>query len=740
MNLPRRTKRVLIRLIVPTLTVLIAAAPFTADAAPHNRHIARSPAAPDVTAASAQPGQLTAVKPNYTPRALPRLTGRIAVAPVSPKTSSSGSRFTAVAPQPMALTAANAKVALRVLVIGTDSTDFGLATWQQVLDRSGTPYDVLTAKDTQLTTASLVRSDSVGKYDAILLTNNSLLYQDTTGAYVSGFDATEWNTLWDYERNYQVRQVSLYTSYGTFPEDYCLRAGSEGGIDSTPVNATMTSTGAQLWDYLKPTAQVPISLSYVYRSTIATGCNATPILNLGSDVVGVTSTSTDGRQRAALTFTSNQYLPQATLFGYGLLRWATKGVFVGEDRHYINVDVDDWFNNGDELYPDGTTNTDPGFRLSASDAIAVNTEQNAARAANPLLGQFKLNLAYNGGDAVTSAPNTCTPSATSADPLTSVSKCEKNDFRWINHSLTHPKMNTTDYTTSYNEITQNLQVAKQLGLSVPTSVFKSPEYSGLGVYNPDPNDDIDPPTDYGMGASNAALLQAAHDAGVKYMHGNMSFASQRPSCWNCGIYNPVNPSILVVPDWPTNIAYFSTTPDEETYFYNLYYGPGGKFPYWPANLNYSQIIDQESTLAMQQIMSGTAYTFTFHQDNLRQYAAGKSLVFDWLNAVAAKYSSYYQVPLLNPQWTDLAAYAQDRTAHFAALAGKADAVWDRTTNLVTYTPTTTGALFTTGMKPTLLGGLLGQTTTSTYGKDTVGRTAITAGSTVTLTAVPRSAP
>lgn len=738
--MPRRTKHALIRIIVPTLTVLIAAAPFTADAAPHNHPNAAAAAAPDVTAGMPQPGQLTSVKPTGTPRPLGKLAGKVAVTPVSPH-SSTGSRLSAVAPQSAQLTAATAKVALRVLVIGTDSSDFGIATWQSILDRSGTPYDVLTAKDTALTTASLVRSDSVGKYDAILLTNNSLLYQDTTGAYVSGFDATEWNTLWTYERNYQIRQVSLYTSYGTFPEDYCLRAGTEGGIDSTPANATMTPSGTQLWDYLKPAAQLPISLSYVYRSTIAAGCNATPILDIGSDVVGVLSTSTDGRQRAALTFTSNQYLAQATLFGPGLLRWATKGVYVGENRHWINTDVDDWFNSGDELFPDGTTNSDPGFRLSASDAVAVNSEQNAARAAYPLLGNFQLNLAYNGGDAVVSAPNTCSPSATSADPLTSVSRCEKNDFRWINHSLTHPKMNTTDYTTSYNEITQNLAVARQLGLSVPTTVFKSPEYSGLGVYNPDPNDDIDPPTDYGMGASNPALLQAAVAAGVKYMHGNMSFASEKPSCWNCGIYNPVNPKILVVPDWPTNIAYFSTNPDEETYFYNLYYGPGGKFPYWPTDLNYSQVIDQESSLALQQVMNGSAYTFTFHQDNLRQYAAGKSLVFDWLTAVAAKYSAYYQVPLLNPQWTDLAGYAADRTAHSAALATKVDAVWNRTTNQVTYTPTTSGALFTTGMKTTLLGGLLGSSTTlSTYGKDTIGRTALTAGKTVTLVAVSRPAP
>jgi hypothetical protein len=632
-----------------------------------------------------------------------------------------------------ALDPATAQVVMRVLVIATNSDDWGIATWKAVLDRTGTPYDVLTAQGTALTTASLVRADSVGRYEAILLTNNGLLHQDTTGAYVSAFDATEWNTLWDYERNYQVRQVSLYTAPTTYPEDYCLRPGTEGGVDSTPVDASLTTTGAQLFDYLNASAQIPISRSYVYRTSIAASCDATPLLTIGSDVVAVLSPSTDGRQRAALTFTSNQYLPQATLLTYGLLRWATEGVFVGENQHWINVDVDDWFNNGDEMTTSGTLQTDPGFRLSATDAQAADQEQQAARAAYPLLGNFTLNLPFNGADANLAALPDCDPNAPGPDPLTSETLCLKGDFRWINHTYDHTELDTTDYTTSYNQIVNNQQVSTQLGLSAPTTVLKTPGYSGLGVVPANSNDPITPPVDNGMGASNPNMLNAAQAAGVTYLEGNMSFASQRPSCWNCGIYNPVNPNLFVVPDWPTNIWYFSTTPDEETYFYNKYYGPGGLFPYWPTDLTYDQIIDQESSQALQQIMAGTAYTFTMHQDNLRQYAAGRSLVSDWLNAVAAKYSALYTVPLLNPQWTDLAAYAVDRTAHFAALAGGADAVWDRTTNTITYTPTTTGALFLTGA--TAAGA-----TTTPYGTDTISRLPLAAGTADTLLATPRLGP
>ena len=113
--------------------------------------------------------------------------------------------------------------------------------------------------------------------------------------------------------------------------------------------------------------------------------------------------------------------------------------------------------------------------------------------------------------------------------LTATTRCLRNNFRWINHTLTHPELNFTDYATNVTEINQNLAIAAQLGLPVDRTVLKTGEYSGLGVYNPDPNNDTDPPTDYGLGASNPELLRAAKDLGVQYLHGNMSFPSHQPA-------------------------------------------------------------------------------------------------------------------------------------------------------------------------------------------------------------------
>jgi hypothetical protein len=620
------------------------------------------------------------------------------------------------------------RVALRQLIIATDPDDFQLPAWQQILDRIGTPYDILFARREALGTGRLVRPDGVGRYNAMLLTSGALLYPDDVGRYVSALDPAEWEALWDYQRTFQVRQVALNAAPGTDPEDYCLRPQSEGPVAQTPVLASLTSAGARVFDYLDPEIQVPISGSYVYRTRIAAGCDAQPLLMLDSDVLGVLSTAPDGRERAALTFVLGAVQAVTDLLGYGLLRWATRGVFLGEERHWISVDIDDWF-NVNAVRPTGT------FRLSGPEAAAVSRQQAEFRARYPLAAGFRLHIAYNGNNIDASAAH-C-PATDTPDPLTSYSRDLRYDFGWINHTLTHRQMNFTSYHESYVEIGNNLTTAAWIGLPVPRAVLKSPAYSGLGVYNPDSRS-LDPPTDFGLQASNKALLKAASDLGVRYLHGDMSFASHRPGCFNGGIRHPLQPDLLVVPDWPTNIAFDATTPQEQVSRYNAMYGVHGTLDRNDRDLSYDEFVDAEAELAFGHLISGSAYTHTLHQTNLHQYAPGRCLAFDWLEALLAKYSACYRVPLKSPDWLTLAAYVRDRTAHFAALSSGTDTVWDRVTNTVSLTPAADTALFLTGLatRPATEADQRGPDRAERYGSDSVSRLGLTGGQPVALVASP----
>jgi hypothetical protein len=666
------------------------------------------------------------------PAGLPRRSGSVAVnAAVNTATTLPYRTKTAQRPAaPRALGAAvgsNDRVALRALIVATDTADFGVPTLKTTLDRLGMAYDVLYDATDPITTGTLVRSDGVGKYNAILLTNSMQIYE-SNGSYLNGLDSSEWNILWAYERNFGVRQVALYTSYGTWPENYCLAGTSEGGVGDTPLNASLTTTGAGVFDYLKATAQIPVVQSYVYRTTITPGCSADPVLTAGSDVLGVRSTSSDGRERLALTFTSNQYLLQSDLLVYGLIRWATKGLFLGEQKHFLNVDIDDWFNTSDHYYPDGHVEYDPGFQVSAHDMVNLDNQQTALRTAHPQAAGFTFNLAYNGGDIDPFAGNQCSPDG-DATQLTATTKCLATHFRWLNHTLNHPELNFTDLATTTAEISNNRTAGAAIGLTAPDDVLKTPEYSGLGVYNPNPDNDTDPPVDHGLGASNPALIQAAENLGIKYFHGNMSFPSQVPADFNTNIPHPMDTSIGIVPDWPTNIAYFTTTPDEETHFYNSFYGPNGKFPYWPTDRNYAEIVDYEAGIGLQHVASGAINTHTFHIANVRDYGSGNTLVMDWVDSVLDKYESHYSVPLLTPDWDSLAAYTSLRNAHFAELRGGVDPIYDRVSGTVTVSSPVAGTVQVSGVQAS---------NSSTYGTDISAPVAVTAGTPVILTAVPRA--
>ena len=410
-------------------------------------------------------------------------------------------------------------MALRQLVIATDAADVGLATWRTVLDQIGTPYDVVLATTTQIDQTTLVRPDGVGRYDAVLLASSALWLPENGGAFRSALTPESWNALWECERTFGVRQAALSTSPGTSPEDYCMRPSSEGSVGNNPVAANVAPAGAPLFDRLKAGAPIPIIDAYVYRATVAPGCPAQPVLTIGSDVVGVLSTAPDGRERMGITMALPAAQTAMNLLAYGIVRWATRGVFLGEERNWLAVDVDDWFLPTLRQKTDGSTEA---FRLTWPEARSSADQQHALRKRHPLAGDFTLT-------------------------------------------------------------------------------------------------------------------------------------------WR-------------------------------------------------------------STPAL-------------HQGNLHEYAPGRSLTFDWLDAVLTRYDAYYSVAPENPDWPTLAAYVTDRTSHFACLAAGNDAVWDRSANTLTFTPALDGTLFVTGLATSGNGAPSDARAdlAEKYGSDTISRVRLSGGQPVAYT-------
>ncbi len=153
-----------------------------------------------------------------------------------------------------------------------------------------------------------------------------------------------------------------------------------------------------MFDYLNPAASVPIQQSYVYKTSVTANCGAEKLLQDASGNALAVKVVAGGREKIALTFTSNVNLIQSDLLVYGLFEWTTKGLFFGERKHHLNVDIDDWFNSADHYHDDGTIEYTPGFFVSGHDTINLAAKQTALRNEHPKASNFTFNLAYNGGD------------------------------------------------------------------------------------------------------------------------------------------------------------------------------------------------------------------------------------------------------------------------------------------------------------------------------------------------------
>ncbi len=591
-------------------------------------------------------------------------------------------------------------VDLRVLVISSGAGDFGLDSARAMLQQGGVPFDVLDASQAPLGQGNLINTDGGGKYQGVILTSNALVAETSPGVYTSALDSSEWDTLFQYEAAYKVRQLALYGYPGVAPEDYGLRAVA--GAETSTTSMTPNAAGKAVFRDLTGAA-LPVQYAYSYPSALEAvpGVSTTPLLtDPQGRVLAATSTAADGRERLLITVAENPYLRHTQLMGYGLVQWLTRGIHLGEHRRFLQVDIDDYFSDGDHLNAQTGQVYPTTFRLSGSDMLSVRDQQMGIGQAFPVARDFRYAMAFNGGGAFPTAPASCSLGVSTPDLLTSVSKCIMGSFDWVNHTRDHNRMDVMTLSAAKAQIGGNVTIANKLGLPLSRKGLVTGEHSGLG--NMDPNDDgthndagtVGPKSDLGLVRSNPNMLSAAVSAGVRYIASDHSVASQRDdSCAICGVQHPLNPNIFLVPRWPTNVHYHVTTPDEAAASYNSIYAPGGIRPYWDHALSYAEIMDKDSDLTLNHILGGYAFPHYMHQPNLRQYAAGKSLASDWARAALDKYSQYSTLPLNTYKWDQLGDYMKSRTLEEKAkAAGTLRGVWNRKTGAVTLSNLSSGTV------------------------------------------------
>ncbi len=213
------------------------------------------------------------------------------------------------------------RIDMKVLVLGTSSSDPNLVSWQAALQREGVPFETIitSAGHTPITASTLSDTMANGtqeaKYQAIIVSVGQLPVCEVS--CVSSLSQTEWSAIEEYEQTFNVRQLTGEI----FPSStYGMNSPTVSGpLDG--VQGNLTSEGKTIFPYLNGPVTMDTS-TYGYEATPlatqAAGASFTPLVSgpEGSALVGI-YTHPNGVQEMVESFNENQYQLQAELLRHG---------------------------------------------------------------------------------------------------------------------------------------------------------------------------------------------------------------------------------------------------------------------------------------------------------------------------------------------------------------------------------------------------------------------------------------
>lgn len=587
-------------------------------------------------------------------------------------------------------------IAMKFLVVSADGTEPVFGAIKAVLNQVGVPYDVVIAKDGNFDARTLSDGNGAGNYQGIVLTTGNLGYLAPSGNYESAFTPEQWQALWNYEAAYKVRQATLYTFPGGFPEGYGLTMHAGADTTATPLKASLTAAGKSVFSYLNAANPLKISNAWTYLGKPAGATNPVPLLATpeGYAIASVYSYA-DGRMNLAVTADGNENAGHTLALGYGIVNWLAKGTFLGERKAYMTVQPDDLLLANEMWDPVRKTAEGAEFRISGVDFARFALWQRNFRARHPLAAGLTLEIPFNGAGSSGMYAN---------DTLTPAVRLLETEFNWVSHTYTHAYLDTISLADAKTELSKNNQMARTLGLTnYTTSAMVQPNISGL---------------------NNPNFLKAAADAKIRYILSDTSQPGWNNPSPNAGYYSAHQPSVLIIPRRPTNLYFNVSTPAEWVSEYNHFYAPGGLFPAWDRPLTYAEILDKESDLMVSYLAKFDLDPLMFHQPNMRAYDGVNSLLGDLLHATLTKYEAIYKLPVINGTQEEIGALMAERMVYNAS-GVKGTLVLGSPNRIVLNSPKEVTVPVT---------GIASGGATVNYGGQQISKIRVRAGTSVTLTA------
>lgn len=559
----------------------------------------------------------------------------------------------APAPEDLGAIISDPVVDMKILVL-YDVVDGVFQMIDAYLNILGVPYDAIDVDVDTVEESTLWDGNNHGYYQAVVVVSSAV--------WASSLDPVERSLIEAYERAFNVRQVTLYAYPNAVEYGLDLVA-----VAPLPLNATLTSAGQTVFDYLQSGVVIPFS-NYGFQAQPADGADVTSLLK---DIIDNTLLAIfrpgDGREHMVLTMSS--YYPaippsniHARLLPFGVINWALRGAFLGERHLYFVPQPDDvlaWSNTWDPVthsYIENNYRNEPGDLENLVDWMSgfASTEPNAAG--------FAIEMPFNAKEVFEGDSPEVINGQIVPGTLTAKAVELEAEFTWLNHTYSHANLDGADLPTCTYEIQQNDAAAAVLSFSDYTvATLLTGDYSGLGRSNP--------PT-----PRNPNLAQAALNLGVQYILVNASdpmFYNLYAPPPNTGIPHPDQPTILQVPRYANNIFYAPTSPAEEVDLYNWIYCPGyaANPSTTPLCHDYQYIIESVTNQALGFLLDFSVNPTMFHMNNLDVYdVEGHTLMTDFIEALYGKYNTYYDddVPVLSLRIQDTGGRMWDRMAYDAS--------------------------------------------------------------------------
>lgn len=571
--------------------------------------------------------------------------------------------------------AQTSRTRLDILVLSAQ--DRGTAMVKAGLDEALVPYTEvdLTASDrTSIDASFLVDTSQPGvrlaRFYAVVLPTHA----------PEALRPEEREELARYEREFRVRQLDAYA----WPSaEVGLSSPSYSGTLDGMTGRVTAAASAAGFSYLS--GSVPFrdrsgwveydgALATPLAADAATGRRFVSFVDVPSGrtsrtLLGVLEDG--GREEMVLTFSMDADQLVGQLLFPGMLRWLTRGLFLGTERSYLAVHVDDVFLTDDRWVPEYacTTNvscpegvTAPDLRMKREDVAYLLWWQQRRG--------LKLDLAFNGQgyDEMLREQG--------SDPMGAALLASKGSLRWLSHTYSHfylgcvrsdegdgpcaldgsgqPIM--TSYDVVLGELKGNLDFARRLGIPLREEELVTGEHGGL----------VRPPLE----PDNPNLRAVLADLGIRWV------GSDRSLEWD---QRPVG-SALTVPRWPMNVYYNTGTKREAASEYNWIYASsaeGGSglcdaSPAWciaPLDLDTgfdSFIVPTEAWAVLMHMLSNSPHPHYAHQSNL----AEDRLLYPVLDRALSDYRQLFSssAPIVNPTLSESGQELSRRAAWQASRA------------------------------------------------------------------------